>query len=86
MPATGYTRLVTAPATTPDPAADVQITVCTDGPLLVRGPIRVVAEDGTELPGRRSTVALCRCGLTGRPPWCDGSHKVAAGPRRHQPR
>ena len=46
------------------------------------GPIRVVGEDGTELPGRRATVALCRCGLTGRPPWCDGSHKVAAAAGR----
>lgn len=78
---------MTVPATTPDPAADVQITVCADGPLLVRGPIRVVGEDGTELPGRRATVALCRCGSTGRPPWCDGSHKVAsAAGRGRRPR
>lgn len=75
---------MTSPNPAPDQPADVQITVCADGPLLVRGPVSFVGEDGTELDGRRSTVALCRCGLTGRPPWCDGSHKVASGPRRRQ--
>ncbi len=64
------------------PTPPVQVTVCEDGPLIVRGAIEVIGEDGAVLPGRSSTVALCRCGLTGRPPWCDGSHKAGAGRRR----
>ena len=62
--------------------SDVRVSVCQDGPLLVRGPAVIIGEDGAEIARTRATVALCRCGLTGRPPWCDGNHKVAAGPRR----
>jgi hypothetical protein len=44
-----------------------------NGPLLVRGPIRVVRPDGTseELP----RAAFCRCGHSGNKPFCDGSHR-----------
>jgi hypothetical protein len=66
----------------PVPAETVTVTACADGPLLVRGPAVILGEDGEPLPRRRATVALCRCGLTGRPPWCDGGHKV--GPRRRR--
>ncbi|UZN05227.1 CDGSH iron-sulfur domain-containing protein [Cellulomonas sp. S1-8] len=54
----------------------VRITQCPDGPLLVRGPIELVGPDGEPVPTRRRTVALCRCGGTAAPPWCDGTHKV----------
>jgi CDGSH-type Zn-finger protein len=63
----------------------VTVTACEDGPLLVRGPAVILGEDGEPLPRRRSTVALCRCGLTSRPPWCDGGHKSGAGRRRGGP-
>jgi CDGSH-type Zn-finger protein len=63
---------------------EVSVFVCEDGPLLVRGPAVIVDESGEPVPRRRGTVALCRCGLTGRPPWCDGTHKVSSGPRRRQ--
>jgi CDGSH-type Zn-finger protein len=59
----------------------VTVTACPGGPLLVRGPAIILDEDGDEVPRRRSTVALCRCGLSGRAPWCDGSHKVAPSAR-----
>ena len=61
------------------------VTACEDGPLLVRGPAVILGEDGRPLPRRRATVALCRCGLTSRPPWCDGGHKAGAGRRRGGP-
>lgn len=48
-----------------------------DGPLYVRGPVRVVTEAG-ELIVEDERVALCRCGGTGNAPFCDGSH-VARG-------
>lgn len=47
-----------------------------DGPLIVRGPFRLVDPDGSPIdPGRR-TVALCRCGRSATKPFCDGSHKA----------
>ncbi|PZR53868.1 CDGSH iron-sulfur domain-containing protein [Xylanimonas oleitrophica] len=54
----------------------VTVTACPDGPLLVRGPATILDADGRPVPRRRATVALCRCGGTAVPPWCDGTHKV----------
>jgi len=59
---------------------DVLITVCPDGPLLVRGPAGLVDGDGTDLRGERgTTIALCRCGRTAIAPFCDGTHKKRGG-------
>jgi len=45
-----------------------------DGPLFVRGEIRIVDPDGRVI--REDTrVALCRCGASGNKPFCDGSHR-----------
>ncbi|EFA23548.1 zinc finger CDGSH type [Bifidobacterium gallicum DSM 20093 = LMG 11596] len=65
------------------------ITITKNGPYIVRGEVRIVedaivpAPDGmhmqynrirefTTQPGR--PVALCRCGTSANPPFCDGSH------------
>jgi Iron-binding zinc finger CDGSH type len=79
-----------APDVDPDRAArleraellgpEVTITVCTDGPLLVRGPAELLDGDGMPLPRRRRTVALCRCGRSGIAPYCDGTHKKRRSP------
>ncbi|MGO4488557.1 CDGSH iron-sulfur domain-containing protein [Microbacterium sp. 2RAF4] len=53
------------------------ITPYPDGPLLVRGAVELHAADGTPIPSRRRTVALCRCGLSALKPFCDGTHKPA---------
>ena len=59
---------------TPDP---VNLAVVSpDGPLYLRGDLRILAEDGTEIL-RDTRVALCRCGVSGRKPLCDGSHDQA---------
>jgi CDGSH-type Zn-finger protein len=55
---------------------EVVITPYRDGPLLVRGPIRLVDQDGGEIVVDRETVALCRCGRSQLRPFCDGTHKV----------
>lgn len=60
----------------PGGAAEVTVTACPDGPLLVRGPAVILGPDGEPVPRRRATVALCRCGGTAIAPWCDGTHKV----------
>jgi CDGSH-type Zn-finger protein len=55
---------------------DVRITVCPDGPLLVRGAVEFQDEDGRPIIPNRRTVALCRCGNSAIKPWCDGTHKL----------
>jgi CDGSH-type Zn-finger protein len=52
-----------------------RITPYENGPLLVRGPFELVDQDGNPIPGRRRTVALCRCGMSRIKPFCDGTHK-----------
>jgi CDGSH-type Zn-finger protein len=59
-----------------DPGAVV--TPYPDGPLLLRGDFVITTVDGEPIPAGRRTVALCRCGRSGRKPFCDGSH-VQAG-------
>lgn len=49
------------------------------GPLLLRGADEVLDEEGRAHPVDRPVVALCTCDLSQRKPWCDGTHKVAAG-------
>ena len=56
--------------------SDVVITPYRDGPLLVRGPVRLRDQDGNEIALDRGTIALCRCGKSRLKPFCDGTHKV----------
>ncbi len=68
---------VPRPAAARAGAAAVVITACPDGPLLVRGDVEIVTTTGEDVPRRRRTVALCRCGMSAIKPYCDGSHKAA---------
>ena len=63
------------PVPSPEPDTAV-IMPYRDGPLLVRGPFRLVDQDGREIEVRRKTIALCRCGKSRARPFCDGSHKL----------
>ncbi len=58
----------------------VEVTLCPQGPLLVRGADSVVDEDGRSHPVERPVVAVCVCGKSQRRPWCDGTHKVIPRP------
>ena len=65
------------------------ITTYRDGPLLVRGPFKILDQNGTEIDARRKTVALCRCGRSKIRPFCDGTHnafgfKAAGGGEGHR--
>ncbi|MBI9114712.1 CDGSH iron-sulfur domain-containing protein [Sanguibacter sp. YZGR15] len=62
--------------TAPRGASSTTITLCPDGPLLVRGDVELFDADGERVEPRRSTVALCRCGASAIKPFCDGTHKV----------
>lgn len=53
----------------------VVITPYRDGPLLIRGPFRLLDSSGAPIPNTRTPVALCRCGRSRTKPFCDGTHK-----------
>jgi CDGSH-type Zn-finger protein len=58
--------------------SEIKITVRTNGPLLVSGPITL--EDAAGQPfglAGRTTIALCRCGHAENKPFCDGAHNRA---------
>jgi uncharacterized Fe-S cluster protein YjdI len=45
-----------------------------NGPLFVRGRLRIVGDDG-EVIREDTRVALCRCGGSANKPFCDGTHR-----------
>jgi len=57
-----------------DTGGATEIRATRNGPLLVRGNLRILGADGTEL-ARLEKAALCRCGQSGNKPFCDGTHK-----------
>jgi CDGSH-type Zn-finger protein len=52
------------------------VRVTSEGPLLVRGRLRLIDEGGREVYTRRRINALCRCGRSAVQPFCDGTHKI----------
>ncbi|MEE3126345.1 MAG: CDGSH iron-sulfur domain-containing protein [Actinomycetota bacterium] len=52
-----------------------EVLLCPDGPVLIPGPVTVEDEQGVKHHSERPVVAVCRCGASSVPPWCDGSHK-----------
>ena len=50
--------------------------VTAEGPLLVRGQIHLLDEQGNEVRIRRRVNAICRCGRSASQPFCDGTHKI----------
>ena len=75
------------------PVDRMSITISLNGPYLVNGGVPLTQEVITPVGGHREyrtarafphqeTYALCRCGQTSTPPFCDGSHVAAGVPRR----
>lgn len=56
----------------PAPAAN-DLQIVENGPLYVRGSVKIVASDGSVLL-EDNRVALCRCGASNNKPLCDNSH------------
>jgi CDGSH-type Zn-finger protein/uncharacterized Fe-S cluster protein YjdI len=67
-----FERLDGGPAEVADAVNGVRVT--RNGPLHLRGTIEVL-EDGAVI-ARDVRVALCRCGATRNPPFCDNSHRA----------
>jgi CDGSH-type Zn-finger protein len=56
--------------------ASTKITVLNNGSLRVEGDFEIVDKNGTPYDlGGRTSVSLCRCGLSQNKPFCDASHK-----------
>jgi CDGSH-type Zn-finger protein len=57
-----------------EPVFEASVAISRDGPIWVRGGIRVEGPDGDPYE-IRNRVTLCRCGGSSNKPFCDGSHK-----------
>jgi CDGSH-type Zn-finger protein len=55
-----------------EPSGETEVTVTPNGPLILRGNLRIV-RDGVEI-ARLEKAALCRCGQSSTKPFCDGTH------------
>jgi CDGSH-type Zn-finger protein len=53
---------------------DAKITLLPDGPLKVDGAVSLLKADGEKIEAQEPFY-LCRCGHSGKKPFCDGSHK-----------
>ncbi|MEX2236170.1 MAG: (4Fe-4S)-binding protein [Dehalococcoidia bacterium] len=68
-----YKRLDGAPDE--EAAAETTVTPWPNGPLFVRGRVRLADRRGGTI--REDTrVALCRCGASANKPFCDGTHRA----------
>jgi len=54
--------------------AGASVTVMENGPLVMKGEIRLTGIDGEEKVIQKST-AFCRCGASSNKPYCDGTHR-----------
>jgi len=53
----------------------VKVSVFNNGPLRIEGDFTMHDAEGKEFGlGGRTTIGLCRCGLSENKPFCDGSH------------
>jgi len=52
-----------------------EVTLRPYGPLVIRGDFEVIDEDGRVLE-KVPQVSFCRCRLSQKWPFCDGSHKA----------
>ena len=55
-------------------AAETTVEPRPNGPLFVRGRLKIVDADG-RLIREDTRLALCRCGASENKPFCDGSHR-----------
>ncbi|MCL6575105.1 MULTISPECIES: CDGSH iron-sulfur domain-containing protein [Kyrpidia] len=55
--------------------AEVRIRLRDNGPLVVTGPVELVDAQGQAFVVEDS-FALCRCGQSGKKPFCDGTHRT----------
>ncbi|GAA2021499.1 hypothetical protein GCM10009839_18220 [Catenulispora yoronensis] len=52
-----------------------RVTMGTEGPVLIDGPVEIELPDGRIASSDRVIVALCTCRRSRVYPWCDASHR-----------
>lgn len=57
-----------------DASGPLHVRPAPNGPVLLEGPFELDGADADAFRGEKG--ALCRCGLSGNKPWCDGSHST----------
>jgi CDGSH iron-sulfur domain-containing protein 3 len=57
------------------PTGATSVTILPNGPLMVEGAITMHNGEGQILASEEK-VFLCRCGHSGRKPFCDGAHRT----------
>ncbi len=57
--------------------SETTIQVLKNGPLVVKGPVKIMSAEGKPIEATGEATALCRCGLSGAKPFCDGAHRKA---------
>lgn len=63
------------PASEEEPGAgELVVSAFPDGPVRVKGPLTLRAASG-RVASRGDQIFLCRCGQSGKRPFCDGTHK-----------
>ena len=55
-------------------AVETEIEVMPNGPVLVKGKVRITHSSG-KVEHKDRTTAFCRCGASENKPFCDGAHK-----------
>jgi uncharacterized Fe-S cluster protein YjdI len=55
--------------------AQARIEILKNGPALIRGSFIIRDADKKKVKVAGEVVAICRCGGTRKPPFCDGTHK-----------
>lgn len=53
-----------------------KVEVLPNGPLMVHGELEITLANGSKETKSKPT-AFCRCGASGKKPYCDGSHRAA---------
>ncbi|MGD2152698.1 MAG: CDGSH iron-sulfur domain-containing protein [Gemmatimonadales bacterium] len=57
------------------PGGKLTVTPLANGPLLLKGSLEIRSADGKVISYHAGQAALCRCGRSGKKPFCDGTHK-----------
>ena len=73
---TGALTYARKDGTAEKPYPENLLTVCSNGPLFVRGELEIEGAP-PDMPGVRLRAALCRCGKSRNKPFCDDAHEEA---------
>lgn len=53
---------------------ETEVKIINNGPVIIKGNFKLTGADGTEMQ-QTNSVSLCRCGKSGKMPFCDGKHR-----------